>query len=91
MELQPIDSLELAIKYVSDYLESGRDKYETYSENNENQSNQIRPSDLRPLTKEIVKEEYESLKADLDETELAVLPGHFLPCMRARVKQIIEG
>ena len=91
MELQPIDSLELAIKYVSDYLESGRDKYETYSENNENQSNQIRPSDLRPLTKEIVKEEYELLKTDLDETELAVLPGHFLPCMRARVKQIIEG
>ena len=91
MELQPIDSLELAIKYVLDYLESGRDKYETYSENNENQSNQIRPSDLRPLTKEIVKEEYELLKTDLDETELAVLPGHFLPCMRARVKQIIEG
>ena len=32
--LQPIDSVELAINYVLDYLNSGRDKYETYLKEN---------------------------------------------------------
>ena len=91
VELQPIDSLELAIEYVSDYLNSGRDKYETYLKAREKQPEKSRPDRLEPLTQEIVEEEYRSLKEEVEEAELDVLPGYFLPRMRERIKQIVEG
>ena len=46
VELQPIDSLELAIAYVSDYLNSGRDRYETYLKTDEKQGERERPNEL---------------------------------------------
>ena len=91
VELQPIDSLESAKEYVLDYLNSGRDKYEANSEMPEEQLEEERPQELEPLTLEIVKEEYLSLKEEVEEAELDVLPGYFLPKMRERIKQIVES
>jgi hypothetical protein len=91
VELQPIDSLELAIAYVSDYLNSGRDRYETYLKTDEKQGERERPNELKPLTREIVEAEYLSLKEEVEQAELTVLPGYFLPRMRERIKQIVEN
>ena len=90
-ELQPIDNLEFAIKYVSDYLNSGRDKYEADSKKPKEQLEEERPQQLEPLSPEIVEEEYLSLKKEVEEAELDVLPGYFLPKMRERMKQIVES
>lgn len=87
VELQPIDSLELATDYVTDYLNSGRDKFE--ADKKRPQSN--RPSGLEPLTREIVEEEYLSLKQEVEATGENVLPGYFLPRMRERMRQIVES
>ena len=43
------------------------------------------------MTEEIVKEEYLSLKQEVKEAELDVLPGYFLPRMREKIKQIVES
>ena len=91
MALLPIDSPELAINYVSDYLNSGRSKYETYLKEHGRQSERSRPNGLEPLTEDNVKKEYLSLKSELEKAELAVLPGYFLPKMRERIKQIVES
>lgn len=85
MAIQAIDSPELAINYVSDYLNNGRDKYAPHLKERENQ-----PDGLEPLTEEDVKEEYSSLKKEIEEAELDVLPGYFLPRMRERMKRIVE-
>ena len=82
LAIQAIDSPELAINYVSDYLNNGRDKFKEHG----NQPN-LSPDDLTPLTKEGVEEEYFSLKKEVEEAELDVLPGYFLPRMRERIKQ----
>ena len=87
VELQSIDNVKLAINYVLDYLESRRDEYKTY----QNQDEPNRPDELEPLTQEIVKEEYLSLKEVVEKAELKVLPGYFLPKMRERMKQIVEN
>ena len=91
VELQAIDSPKLAIEYVSDYLKSERDKYEADSEMPEEQLEEERPQQLEPLTLEIVKEEYLSLKKEVEKAELDVLPGYFLPKIRERIKQIVES
>jgi hypothetical protein len=91
VELEPIDSPQLAIDYVSAYLNSGRNKYETYLKENEKASEHIRPKTLEPLTREIVEEEYLSLKEEVEAAELAVLPGFFLPRIRERMRQIVES
>ena len=91
VELEPIDSPQLAIDYVFDYLNSGRNKYETYLKENEKASKHIRPKALEPLTREIVEEEYLSLKEEVKAAELAVLPGFFLPRIRERMRQIVES
>lgn len=87
VELQPIDSLELATDYVTDYLNSGRDKFEVDKKRPESN----RPSGLEPLTREIVEEEYLSLKEEFEAVELDILPGYFLPRMRERMKLIVES
>ncbi len=90
IELQPIANFELAINYVSDYLNSGRNKYELdLRERGEAVSN--RPDKLKPLTEEIVKEEYTLLKGVVEKAELNVLPGYFLPKMRERLSQEVEN
>ena len=91
MALQPIDSLDLATQYVSDYLNSGRDKYEMEPSGNENQTERSRPNGLDPLTEKDVAEAYDSLKQETDATQFDVLPGYFLPRIRERVKEIVEG
>jgi len=91
VELQPIDSLDLAINYVSDYLKSGRDKYETHAKEHGKQSKQSCLDDLEPLTREDVKKEYFLLKEEAEAARLNVLPGYFLPKMRERIKQIVEN
>ena len=79
------------MNYVSDYLNSGRNKYETYLKEIERESKHVRPKVLEPLTREIVEEEYLSLKKEVEAAEFAVLPGHFLPRMRERMKKIVES
>ena len=91
MAIRAIDSPKLAINYVSDYLDNGRDKYETHLKEHGNQLDLSRPDELIPLTEEAVKEEYSSLKKEVEEAELDVLPGYFLPRMRERIKQIVES
>jgi len=91
MELLTIDSPELAIDYVSDYLNSGRSKYETYLKAHGEQSERSCPNGLEPLTEDAVQNEYLSLKGELEKAELAVLPGYFLPRMRERMRQIVES
>ena len=91
VELKPIDSPQLAINYVSDYLNSGRNKYETYLKKNEKESEHTRPDGLRPLTQEVVEKEYLTLKKEGEKTGLNVLPGHFLPKIRERMRQIVES
>lgn len=90
IDLQPIDNSELAIAYVADYLNNGRDKYEMYLKASE-KPEQRRPNGLEPLTWDIVVAEYDSLKQKAEEVELDVLPGYFLPKMRERIKQIVEN
>lgn len=90
MDLQPIDSLALATQYVSDYLNSGRDKYEAYLKKHEKQGKPGRYRELESLIKDIVAEEYHSLKQEAEAAQLGVLPGYFLPRMRDRVKKIVE-
>ncbi len=89
--LEPINSPELAITYVSDYLNSGHDKYEIYLKQKKTASQYHRPGVLEPLTKEIVEGEYLSLKETVEKAELNVLPGYFLPKMRERMKEIVEN
>ena len=91
LELKPIDSPQLAINYVSDYLNSGRNKYETYLKENEKESEHTRPDGLRPLTQEVVEREYLTLEKEGEKTGLNVLPGHFLPKIRERMRQIVES
>ena len=118
--LQPINSLELAVEYVLNYLDDGRDKYERYlkkreafqtpamirsawkehrdkyehhpkgSEEHENQPQQDRPKHLEPLKPQIVEEEYGLLKKEVEEAELDILPGYFLPRMKERIKRKVE-
>ena len=85
LAIQAIDSPKLAINYVSDYLNNGRDKFKERG----NQPN-LSPDDLMPLTKEDVEEEYSLLKKEVEEAELYVLPGYFLPRMKERIKRIVE-
>ena len=89
LELQPIDSLNLAIKYVSDYLENGRDKYAVDRKQDIPNSSDL--IDLKPLEPKDVEEEYNSLKKEVDEVELEVLPGYFLPRMRKRMDKKVEN
>ena len=91
VKLQPIDSLELAIDYVSDYLNSGRDKYDTYLKEHEKQPEKSRPDRLEPLKREIVEQEYLSLQREVEKAKFDVLPGYFLPKMRERIKQKVES
>ena len=91
LDVKPIDSLKLALEYVSDYLDSGRDKYETYLKEREEQPKRNRPDSLEPLTKKTVEEEYLLLKKEVEKAELDVLPGYFLPQMREKIKQIVES
>ncbi|MCH8294390.1 hypothetical protein IH992_25185, partial [Candidatus Poribacteria bacterium] len=92
LHLQPIDTIDLAIAHVSDYLNNERDKYNQHlSREQGKQPKPKRPKDLKPLTREIVEEEYESLETETKKAELDVLPGYFLPRMRERMKQIVEG
>ena len=89
LELQPIDDLDLAIKYVSDYLENGRDKYEIDRE--QDISNRPSLSDLKPLEQKDVEEEFNSLKLEVGKAELEILPGYFLPRIRELMKQKAEN
>ena len=91
MDLQPIDTLELAIEYVSDYLNSGRDKYEIYRSGEKQQSSGNRSDDLMSLIREAVPQVYHSLKQKAEAAQLGVLPGYFLPRMREWVKEKVEG
>ena len=91
VELAPIDSPQLAISYVLDYLNSGRNKYETYLKEHGKQNGSKRPKGLAPLTEADVKEVYLSLKEQVSEVELKVLPGYFLPKIRDRMRQIVEN
>ena len=77
VNLQPISSEELAIAYVSDYLDSERDRYEAYSKAKGKQSAVNRPSGLKPLSREIVEEEYLSLKAEFQRSGTKCFTGVF--------------
>ncbi len=90
IDLQPIDSLNLAIEYVSDYLNSGRNKYEAYLKKHEKQGKPGRYHELESMIKDIAAEEYHSLRQEVEGSQLGVLPGYFLPRMRDRVKKIVE-
>lgn len=90
INLQPIDSVELAINFVSEYLKSGRDEFEESQKAREGETEISRPTELEPLTEEGVTEVYYSLKEQLDEAELDVLPGRFLPRIREKTKEIVE-
>lgn len=90
MALQPIDSLNLAIEYVSDYLNSGRNKYEAYLKKHEKQGQPGQYHELESLIRDITVEEYHSLRQEVEVSQLGVLPGYFLPRMRDRVKKIVE-
>ena len=91
LELQPIDSLELAVEYVEDYLNNGHEKYEAYRKTHQKHVELDRPNELEPLTKDDVEQEYCLLKQETEKLELDVLPGFFLPKMRERMKQIVES
>ena len=89
LELQSIDNLQLAIEYVSDYLEMGRDNYEI--DQKQDIPNRSHLTDLAPLESKDVEEEYNSLKEEVDKVKLEVLPGYFLPRMRERMSQKVEN
>ena len=91
VNLQPIDSFDLAIDFVSEYLKSGRDEYEESQKARGVETELSRPTGLEPLTEKVVKEVYHSLKEELDEAELDVLPGRFLPRIREKTKEIVEN
>ena len=82
-------------EYVSDYLSGGRDKYGRYIRESERESEdkheQRRPQKLEPLTEELVQKKYSSLKEEVEEAGLDILPGYFLPIMREQIKQIVES
>ncbi len=90
VDLQPIDNPELALAYVSNYMDNGRDKYETYLKETK-KSEKTRPQKLEPLREKDVQEVYSLLKKEVEEAELDVLPGYFLPKMRERMKQTVEN
>ena len=89
LELKPIDSLEVAIEYVSDYLEMGRDNYEI--DQKQDIHNRPESTNLKPLKEKDVEEEYNSLKEVIGKVEFKVLPGHFLPRMRERMRRTVEN
>ena len=91
IDLRPIDTPKLAIQYVLDYLNSGREKYKIDRGGDENQTEKSRPHGLDPLTEKDVAEEYDSLKQEVDAAQLDVLPGYFLPRIRERFTEIVEG
>ena len=89
LELQPINSPQVAIEYVSDYLEMGRDDYEI--DQKQDIPNRSNLTNLEPLESKDVEEEYNSLKEEVDKVELEVLPGYFLPIIRERMSQKVEN
>lgn len=89
VNLQPIDSSDQAILFVSEYLESGRDEFEKFQKAREVETDRSRPANLEPLTMRMVEEVYCSLREE--EGELDVLPGRFLPRIREKTNEIIES
>jgi hypothetical protein len=88
LRLQPIDSGDLAVAYVLDYMEAGRKRY--FQERGiEPESDNLDP--LHPLTRERVVQEYRQLDEEAAQAGLEVLPGYFLPRMHQRMKDIVEN
>ena len=77
LELQPIDSLELATDYVKGYLNSGREKYEASRKTHQKQVELDRTDELGPLTEDDVKHEYCLLKQEAEKAELDGFTGIF--------------
>lgn len=89
--LEPINSFDLALDFVSEYLKSGRDEYEDSQKSRGRETELSRPTEFEPLTEKIVREVFCSLKEELGEAELDVLPGRFLPRIREKTKEIVEN
>jgi hypothetical protein len=88
LRLQPIDNEELAIDYILDYLRVG---HERYFEIRGQEPDPDILNALEPLTPEIISQEYRALEEEARQANLDVLPGYFLPKMRQRIQNIVEG
>jgi hypothetical protein len=88
LNLQPIDSEELAITYVREYLRVGRERY---SKVREEELIADTRDDLGPLTLDIIVKEYRDLQEEALQADLNVLPGYFLPRMRLLTQNLVEA
>lgn len=88
LRLHPIDAVELATAYVQDYMRVGREQY--FRARGEPSAQSVLGA-LDPLTPEDVAHEYQSLEAEAKQAGLDILPGYFLPRMRQRMRNIVEG
>lgn len=86
IQLDPIHNIDLAVEYVIDYLRAGRIAFE---EVKDVKLRDAQRKSLEPLSVDIIREVFEMFQTQLENT--AVLPGYFLPEMRRRMKEIIEG
>jgi len=88
LRLQPIGNVALAIDYVRDYLHVGREQY--FKIRREDPDPDILDA-LEPLTSDSIVQEYQGLEEEARQANLDVLPGYFLPRMRQRMQNIVEG
>jgi hypothetical protein len=91
LPLQPIDSEDLAIAYVKNYLRAGRMDYFTEKEDLEKLTYQSLLEQLEPLTEQTIIQVYQSVKEEADKQKFEVLPDRFLPRMKQRFQEIIEN
>jgi len=91
LSLQPIDSEEMAIAYVRDYMRAGRERYLQRKREEGEMIPDLEPlDDLRPLDEHTVIQEYRKLKEEAEKAGKRVLPGYFLPRMRQRMQEVVE-
>ena len=89
--LKPISNLQLANEFVLEYLNRGRDEYEDALKELNAEPQRPRPSSLEPLEQKDVEEEFSSMRDAIGDADLDVLPGYFLPRIRKRTEQKVEG
>ncbi len=85
--LEPIDTLQMAMTYVEDYVRAGHERY--FIAKGQQPDDSVVQS-IDPLSPEIVSEEYQNLDTEVKRQSLNVLPGYFLPRMRKRFQETIE-
>lgn len=92
--LEPIHDAELAKEYVRYYLWAGHEQYLQEQKRLQKQAPEPAPSILKsldPLSDGDIDRIYGSVKEEVGQQNLPVLPGYFLPRVRQELEKIVKA